>query len=391
MTAQKYTKINDMHISLNDLKAQYLTIKDEIDRAVMGVIESTEFINGAEVTEFEKNFAAYCGEGIYCTGCGNGTDAIILALRALRITSGDEVIIPAMSFIATVEPLITFGVKPVFVDIEVGTYTINAALIESKVTDRTRAIMPVHLYGHVCDMDVIQDIARRHRLHVIEDAAQAHGAEFKGKRVGSFGDITTFSFYPGKNLGAYGDGGAITSRDEHVALTVARLSNHGRGEHRSKRIEKYKHFMIGYNSRLDTIQAAVLNVKLRHLDQWTKRRQQIAAFYDSELASWLTVAQPRPQSQSVYHQYVIEVDNRDAVLAQMKARGVHCGVHYPDALHQHKPVKDVVGDLEGQYPVAERLARRCLSLPIYAEMTDGMVVYVCESLKAVLGKRSEAA
>ena len=376
-----------MHVPFNDLKAQYLTIKDELDAAVMGVIGNTDFINGSAVSGFEEAFAAYCGKGIYCTGCGNGTDAIILALRALRITGGDEVIIPAMSFIATVEPLINFGVKPVFVDIEEGTYTINAEHIEAAITGRTKAIMPVHLYGHVCDMETIQDIANRHGLRVIEDAAQAHGAEWKGKRVGSFGDISTFSFYPGKNLGAYGDGGAITSRNAEVALTVSRLSNHGRGEERGKRFEKYKHFMIGYNSRLDTIHAAVLNVKLRHMESWINRRQQIAAQYDDALSSWVTVAKPRPESRSVYHQYIIEVPDLDWVLAEMKSRNVQCGVHYPDALHQHQPVKDVIGNLDGRYPVAERLARQCLSLPIYPEMNDDMVAYVSASLKAVMQKR----
>lgn len=378
-----------MHVPFNDLRAQYLTIKEEIDAAIAGVVDTTAFINGPAVAAFERDFAAYCGSNIFCTGCGNGTDAIILALRALRITAGDEVIIPAMSFIATVEPLINFGAKPVFVDIEEGTYTIDASNIESYVTDKTRAIMPVHLYGHVCDMERIQDIANRYRLHVIEDAAQAHGAELKGRRVGSFGDISTFSFYPGKNLGAYGDGGAITSRNEHVALAVARLSNHGRGEPRGKRFEKYKHFMIGYNSRLDTIQAAVLGVKLKYIEQWTERRRAIAALYDSQLSSVVTTSKPRVGSRSVYHHYIIEVDERDAILEAMKERGVHCGVHYPDALHQHKPVKDVVGDLEGKYPVAERLARRCLSLPIYPEMTDAMVEHVCESLKAVLKQQTK--
>lgn len=378
-----------MHVPFNDLKSQYLNIKPELDAALHEVLDTTAFINGPAVQEFEQAFAAYCGPNIYCTGCGNGTDAIILALRALRITAGDEVIIPAMSFIATVEPLITFGVKPVFVDIEEGTYTIDAAKIEACVTDRTRAIMPVHLYGHVCDMDVIQDIANRYRLHVIEDAAQAHGAELHGKRVGSFGDISTFSFYPGKNLGAYGDGGAITSRNEHVALAVARLSNHGRGEPRGKRFEKYKHFVIGYNSRLDTMQAAVLNVKLKHLEDWTQRRREIAARYDAQLSDLVMVTRPRKGSRAVYHHYIIEVDGRDEVLEEMKKRDVHCGVHYPDALHQHKPVKDVMGDLEGQFPVAERLARRCLSLPIYPEMTDAMVDHVCVSLKEVLKERKK--
>ena len=375
-----------MQVPFNDLKAQYLSIKDEIDAAMREVVESTSFINGLAVGEFEQAFARYCGKNIYCTGCGNGTDAIILALRALRITAGDEVILPAMSFIATVEPLITFGAKPIFVDIEEGTYTVNAELIERVITDRTRAILPVHLYGHVCDLEKIQDIANRYRLHVIEDASQAHGADLKGQRVGSFGDISTFSFYPGKNLGAYGDAGAITSRDEHVALTVARLSNHGRGEQRSQRSDKYRHFMIGYNSRLDTLQAAILNVKLCHIEAWTQRRRDIAAMYDSSLSSAVKVTKPRPNSRSVYHHYIIEVPQRDSVLAQMKERGVQCGVHYPDALHQHKPVQDVVGYLEGNYPVAERLARQCLSLPIYPEMTDDMVAYACETLKNVVKK-----
>lgn len=378
-----------MHVPFNDLHAQYLTIKDEVDAAMRDVVDNTAFINGPAVAQFEEAFAQYCGPNIHCTGCGNGTDAIILALRALRIHAGDEVIVPAMSFIATVEPLITFGAKPVFVDIEDGTYTMDASQIEACVTDRTRAILPVHLYGHVCDMDKIQDIANRYRLHVIEDSAQAHGAELKGKRVGSFGDISTFSFYPGKNLGAYGDAGAITTRNEHMALAVARLSNHGRGEPRGKRFEKYKHFTIGYNSRLDTLQAAVLNVKLKYLEAWTERRRAIAAMYDEQLASLVKVARPRTGSRSVYHHYITEIAERDAVLEAMKERGVHCGVHYPDALHQHKPVRDVVGDLDGKFPVAERLARQCLSLPIYPEMTDGMVQYVCDTLKDVLKKHTK--
>ncbi|MCE2926950.1 MAG: DegT/DnrJ/EryC1/StrS family aminotransferase [Rickettsiales bacterium] len=377
-----------MKVPFNDLAAQYQTIKPEIDEAIRHVIDSTAFINGSAVGAFEEAFAAYCGDNVYCTGCGNGTDAIILALRALRISKGDEVIIPAMSFIATVEPLINFGVKPVFVDIEEGTYTIDATQIERAITDRTRAIMPVHLYGHVADMQAVQSIADHYRLHVIEDAAQAHGAMQGAKRVGSFGDISTFSFYPGKNLGAYGDAGAITTRDEHMALAVARLSNHGRGEPRGKRFEKYKHFAIGYNSRLDTIQAAVLGVKLNHLEAWTNRRREIAKRYDEALAGSITVSKPRPNSRSVYHHYIVEVPNRDQVLDKMKELGVQCGIHYPDALHQHKPVKDVVGDLEGKFPVAERVARSSMSLPIYPEMTDEMVDYVTQTLLDVASQHS---
>ncbi len=369
-----------MQVPFNDLGAQYQTIKHEIDEAIREVIDSTSFINGSAVASFEEAFASYCGENIFCTGCGNGTDAIILALRALRISKGDEVIIPAMSFIATVEPLINFGVKPVFVDIEEGTYTIDSAQIERAITDRTRAIMPVHLYGHVADMQAIQPIADHYRLHVIEDAAQAHGAEQNGKRVGSFGDISTFSFYPGKNLGAYGDAGAITTRSEHMALAVARLSNHGRGEPRGRRFEKYKHFAIGYNSRLDTIQAAVLGVKLKHLETWTNRRREIAVRYDELLGGKIKISKPRPNTRSVYHHYIVEVPSRDLVLEEMKKRGIQCGIHYPDALHQHKPVKDVVGDLEGRFPVAERLARSSISLPIYPEMTHEMIEYVAQSL-----------
>jgi len=368
-------------VPFNDLAGQFVTLRSELELAINKVLIAADYINGDAVFEFEEQFAKYSGEGSICVGCGNGTDALYLALRSLKIGNLDEVIIPTQSFIATVEPLLLLGIKPIFVDIDPDTYCIDAQKIEASITDRTKAIMVVHLYGNMCEMDTIGQVAKKYKLAVIEDAAQAHGATFHGKKSGTFGDIAAFSFYPGKNLGAYGDAGALLTRDSHLAQILSQMTNHGRMQNRNSKHSKYTHFLLGLNSRLDSIQAAVLNVKLRHLDTWVKRRREIAHLYNSSLEGTVKIPKEKSGVMSSYHHYVIQVNSRDKFIENLAKKGISASVHYPDPLHKHKPVKDFVGNQEGNFPVAEELARKCVSLPIYPEMTDSMVEYVADAVK----------
>jgi dTDP-4-amino-4,6-dideoxygalactose transaminase len=362
-----------MKIPLVDLKAQYAGIKQEIDGAVHRVLDETDFINGSAVAEFEKSFAAYCGTRS-AVGLANGTDALQLSLLALGIGHGDEVITAVNTFIATSEAISATGARPVFVDNDARTYTIDVTRIEEKITPRTRAIIPIHLYGQPAAMDVVNEIAGRHNLAVIEDAAQAHGASFKGKTVGTLGRLACFSFYPGKNLGAYGDAGAIASNDEALANKVRMLANHGR-------LKKYEHEIEGYNSRLDTLQAAILSVKLRHLQSWTEKRQQHAAAYTKLLAGATEIVTPfvHPDASHVYHLYVVRVQQRERVQQALKEAGIATGIHYPIPLHL-QPAYKHLGIPAGSFPVAERFANEILSLPMYPELTADQIVFICDVL-----------
>jgi dTDP-4-amino-4,6-dideoxygalactose transaminase len=349
----------DTPVPLVDLKAQYRTIQSEVDEAVRRVIERADFILGAEVEAFEQQFAAYCGVE-HAVSCGSGTDALHLALKAFDIAEGDEVIIPAMTFVATALAVTMCGARPVLVDIDPEAALIDAANIERAISAKTRAILPVHLFGQCADMEAINDLANRHGLRVIEDAAQAHGAQFNGMKAGAIGDIGCFSFYPGKNLGAYGDGGVVITNDAELADKMRLLRNLGSSK-------KYLHEVMGMNSRLDTIQAAILSVKLRYLDQWNAARQRHAAYYDALLEPLKNIHRTRYDAGSIYHLYVIRTENRDHALAALHAAGIGASIHYPWAIHE-LPAFSWLGYSPGSFPLAESWARTSLSLPIYAEL-----------------------
>jgi dTDP-4-amino-4,6-dideoxygalactose transaminase len=361
-----------MNIPFVDLHAQYLSIKKEIDAAIASVIAETAFISGKYARQFEADFAEWLGIS-HVVACANGTDAIEIMLQAAGIGPGDEVIVPACSWISTSETVSFVGAKPVFVDVSPHFYTIDVEKIEEKITDRTRAIIPVHLYGQAANMQRIMEIAQAHDLIVIEDCAQAHGATWQGQKVGTFGHGATFSFYPGKNLGAYGDAGCMVTRDEQLAKTARMIANHGQ-------LKKHNHFMEGRNSRLDGLQGAILSVKLPYLNYWTQRRQQVAATYDRLLAEKGFLAPQIAEGAShVYHLYVVQVENREQVMKDLKAEGVACAVHYPTPLPFLPPYADRKPQ-PTDYPASYAAKDRILSLPIYPEMTEEMVAYVVEKL-----------
>jgi dTDP-4-amino-4,6-dideoxygalactose transaminase len=309
-----------------DLKSQYQSIKPEIDKAIQGVIESSAFIGGKHVAQFEDSFSNYVGAG-YCIGVGNGTDALEIAIEALDLPKGSEIIVPANSFIASAEAVTRAGHKVVFCDANSDDYTIKIKDVENRITDQTSAIMAVHLYGHPCDMDPLLKIAKTYGLKVIEDCAQAHGAEYKSKKVGAIGDVGCFSFYPGKNLGAFGDGGAIITNSEELSVKCRMIANHGR-------VAKYDHEFEGRNSRLDGIQAAILSVKLNYLEDWNDNRIKIAEYYSKQLSAVADIALPVKQkwAKQVYHLFVIRVNDRDKFKIKMNSLGIETGVHYPVAL-----------------------------------------------------------
>lgn len=313
-------------IKFLDLALQYKAIKSEIDSAIANVIHDTAFIGGKYVQIFEQQFADYIGAE-YCVGVGNGTDALEIAIEALQLPANSEIIVPGNSFIASPEAVTRCGHKVVFADVDHGSYTLTADSVRGKLTKKTKAVMAVHLYGHPCDMDALQDICNQHDLILIEDCAQAHGAKYKGRNVGTFGHLSAFSFYPGKNLGAYGDAGAITTQDESLSLRVRMIANHGR-------IAKYDHEFEGRNSRLDGLQAAILSVKLSHLDAWTKRRIEIADVYLEQLAgvSDLILPERKAWAEQVYHLFVIRTERRDELKNFLSDRGIETGIHYPIAL-----------------------------------------------------------
>jgi dTDP-4-amino-4,6-dideoxygalactose transaminase len=359
-----------------DLKTQYLSIKDEIDTAVLKVLESTQFVLGNEVTALEQEFANYCGaeHGI---AVNTGTSALHLALLAAGIGAGDEVITIPFTFVATVAAICYTGATPVFVDIDPISYTIDVTQIEKAITERTKAILPVHLYGQPADMEPIMEIARRHGLTVIEDAAQAHGAEYKGQRIGSIGDIGCFSFYPGKNLGAYGEGGMIVTNNPEYAHTMQMLRDWGQER-------KYHHVIKGYNYRMDGIQGAILRVKLRYLEKWTEARRTNAAQYDALLKDIsLTIPTVMPYSRHVYHVYAVRSPQRDELQQKLNDQGIQTGIHYPIPVHLQPAYSDL-GYKIGDFPHSELAAKEVFSLPMYAELTPPQINIVAESLQGIL-------
>jgi len=358
-----------------DLKMQYDSIKPEIDAAIAGVIEKTAFVGGAVVKNFEDAFAKYCGVD-YCVGLANGTDALFMALRALEIGPGDEVITVANSFIATSEAITMAGARVVFADINPRTYTIDVERLKEKITPRTKAIIPVHLYGQPADMDPIVALARRHGLYVIGDAAQAHGALYRGTPIAKLADITCFSFYPGKNLGAYGDGGAIVTNTEAWALRARMLANHGR-------TKKYDHDLEGVNSRLDGIQAAILGVKLRYLDEWTEKRRTNAYRYNKALqGSGVVTPVEMDDVRAVYHLYVVRVPAaaREQLQADLAAQGISTGIHYPIALPYLNAYK-YLGHTPADFPESLKASGEILSLPMYPELSAEQVNYVADKIR----------
>jgi dTDP-4-amino-4,6-dideoxygalactose transaminase len=359
-------------IPLVDLKAQYLSIKVEIDTAIQKVLDSTQFINGQEVKKFEEAFADYC-DAKYAIGISSGTDALHLAFLALGVVPGDEVITVAHTFTASAEAIVHCGAVPVFVDIDPRTYTIDPARIEQAITAKTKVILPVHLYGQTADMDPINAIARKYGLHVVEDAAQAHGAKYKGQKTGNLGEIACFSFYPGKNLGAYGDAGAVVTNNEALAEHLRMLRDHGRQS-------KYEHEFVGYGNRLDTLQAAILLAKLPYLKEWTLKRRYLAQIYNEMLES-SEVLPPfeAPEREHVYHLYVIRSSKRDELLACLKNNKIGAGIHYPVPLHLQKAYLE--GNQGLSLPETERAAKEVLSLPLYPEMSVGAVEEVVRLVK----------
>jgi dTDP-4-amino-4,6-dideoxygalactose transaminase len=357
-----------------DLKGQYQSIKPEIDAAIGRVLESAQFILGDEVAAFERDFAAYCGtrEAI---GLNSGTSALHLALLAAGVGPGDEVITVPFTFVATVSTIVYAGATPVLVDIEPGTYTMDPSKLEAAITPRTKAIVPVHLYGQPADMDPILEIARRRGVAVIEDAAQAHGADYKGRRCGSMSAMACFSFYPGKNLGAYGEGGAVVTSDPDLARRIRVLRSWG--EER-----RYEHSVKGFNYRMDGIQGAILGVKLRHLERWTEQRRARAQRYREALADTPAVLPVvRPDVRHVFHVYAVRLPQRDAWRARFTELGIQVGVHYPIPVHLQPAHRDLGYD-RGAFPVAERVASEILSLPIYPELTDEQIEMVAGTLRA---------
>ena len=357
-----------------DLYAQYQTIETEINEVIADVIKKSAFIGGDYVKQFEAQFAAF-QQAEYCLGVGNGTDALEISLEALQLPQGSEIIVAANSFIASSEAISRSGFKVVFCDCNDDDYGINIESLKSKINDNTSAIMAVHLYGHPADMDAIMDLAKAHDLRVIEDCAQAHGAEFNGRRVGAIGDIGTFSFYPGKNLGAYGDGGAIVTNNEELALKARKIANHGR-------IAKYDHEFEGRNSRLDGLQAAILGVKLKHLEDWTKKRIAVADKYIELLADCDGIVLPQRQSwaRQSYHLFVIRTEKRDELKAFLAENEVQAGIHYPIALPK-LAAYDYIGQGNDDY-FAHKSDSQLLSLPIGEHMSMDDVAKVAAAVKA---------
>jgi dTDP-4-amino-4,6-dideoxygalactose transaminase len=358
-----------------DLKAQYRQMKPEIDAAVMRAIDSAQFVLGPEVAAFEERFASYCNVR-HCRAVNSGTSALHLALLAADIGPGDEVITVSMTFVATTAAILYSGARPVFVDVDAVTWTMNPSLIEAAITPRTRAILPVHLHGLMADMDAIMEIARRHNLVVIEDAAQAHGAEYKGRRAGSIGDLGCFSFYPGKNLGAYGEGGAVVSNQSELARRISLLRDWGQES-------KYNHVVHGFNYRMDGIQGAVLNVKMNYIETWTEARRSVASYYNRLLEKHrCRRPAPPPYSRHVYHVYAVALAQRDGALKALQAAGIGAGIHYPVPVHLQKAYASL-GYGVGDFPVTELLANQFLSVPIHAELQPEQVSEVVMELEKV--------
>ena len=365
-----------MKIPFLDLKAGFLELQPEIDAAIKRVLESGWYVLGEEVDAFEQEYAAYC-EAKHCVGVANGLDALHLALLALGVGAGDEVIVPSNTYIATWLAVSQCGATPVPVEPDAATYNIDPARIEAAITLRTKVILPVHLYGQPADMDPILAIARKHGLKVLEDGAQAHGARYKGKRIGAHGDVVAWSFYPGKNLGAFGDGGAITTNDAEIADRIRVLRNYG------SRV-KYVNDVCGFNSRLDPIQAAALRVKLKVLDAWNARRAQIASRYQTALANTaLTLPLVPEWAEPAWHLYVVQHPQRDALQKTLGEAGIGTLIHYPIPPHLQRAYASA-GYIKGQFPIAERIANQCLSLPMGPHLNAASAAAVIAGLKAAL-------
>lgn len=360
-----------------DLRKQYERIKEEIDSKISFLINNSDFILGEDLEEFEKEFAAFCNVK-YSVGVSSGTDAIVIALKSLNVGYGDEVITVPNTFIATAEAISLVGARPVFVDINEEDYNINTDLIKGKITGKTKAIIPVHLFGQPADMSSILDIVRDNELYVIEDACQAHGAEFKNKKVGTFGEVGCFSFYPSKNLGAYGDGGAAVTNDEEIYRKILAMRSHGE-------VEKNRHQIIGNTNRLDNLQAGILRVKLKYLNEWNEKRRENAAIYRKYLDDMeLIVPEELEGRKHVYHLFVIRVKNRDKIRKELFNRGIATGIHYLTTIHLQEAYR-FLGHKKGDFPVSEKVAEEILSLPMFPELTEDQIKYICKSLKEVIG------
>ncbi len=371
-----------MNVPFLDLKAQHAPLRAELLTAFGEVIDTCAFAGGPFVAKFEAEFAQFAGAA-HAIALGNGTDALWLALLARGVGPGDEVITVPNTFIATAEAISYTGATPVFVDVDEKTYTMDPALLERAITPRTKAIIPVHLYGQMADMDPIMEIARRHKLIVIEDACQAHGAEYKGRKAGTIGDSGCFSFYPGKNLGACGEGGAVVTNDAALAARIKIFRDHGQEK-------KYFHSNIGWNCRMDGIQAVALSIKLKKLAAGNEARRKHAAQYtallsDASTKSKITLPHAAPHALHVWHLYVVRVPNRDAVMKSLEERGIHCAIHYPKPVHLQQAYS-FLGLKAGSFPVAERTAPDLLSLPMYPELKPEQIEYVVKELKAVLAQ-----
>ncbi len=373
-----------MQVPFLDLKAQYNKIKDEVSPSIQNVIESSAFVLGKAVFDFEKKFAS-AHDVKHCLGVSSGTDGNHLVLWSLGIGPGDEVIIPANTFIATAWGATLCGARPVFVDIEKDTYNIDPQKIEKAITSKTKAIVAVHLYGQPADMDSLKEISAKHNIFLVEDCAQAHIAEYKGQKVGGLGVASSFSFYPGKNLGAYGEGGAVLTNDDEIAKKVKMIRDHGA-------IQKYDHEIFGHNYRMDGIQGAVLDVKLNHLNNWTEARRNVAKKYYELLKDVNEIILPREAAYAkhVYHLFVIQIKNggteeRNRFAKYLNDNGVSTGFHYPIPLHQQKCF-DYLGYKKGDFPVTEQLAENGLSLPMYPELEMQMIEYVCDAIKRFFNK-----
>jgi dTDP-4-amino-4,6-dideoxygalactose transaminase len=366
-----------MNVPFLDLKAQYAAIKSEINVAIQDVLDSCAFAGGPFVEKFEKEWASYCNAS-NAIGVASGTEALWLALLALGVGRGDEVVTVPNSFLATAEAISLVGATPVFVDIDPETYTMDPAAIEGAITRKTRAIIPVHIFGQMADMDPIMETARRHSLFVVEDACQAHGAEYKGKRAGSIADAGCFSFYPGKNLGAYGEAGAVTTGKPAIADKIRMLRDHGQNK-------KYFHDLVGINGRMDGIQGAILSVKLRHLEGWNNSRRKAAHIYAEKLegAVGITLPGETVYAKHVFHVFAVRVRERDRLMEDLKKKGINCGIHYPVPIHLQR----AYGDLclkEGSFPVSERCAKEFVSLPMFPELTEDQIAYTARSIRESL-------
>lgn len=391
-----------MNIPLIDLQAQYKSLEEELNKAALEVLSSAKYIMGENVIEFEKEFANYVGVK-HAISVGNGTDALVLALKAMGIKSGDEVITTPFTFFATAEAISAVGAVPVFVDVDKETFNIDVTKIEEKITNKTKAIIPVHIFGQAADMDEINKIAKKHNLLVLEDACQAIGGKYKGKNIGALADAACFSFFPTKNLGCAGDGGMIVTDNDDIAIIARALRTHGSGENGQKAYNllnniteevktaegaddtvynplKYYNYLIGYNTRLDAIQAALLRIKLKEIDKWNAKRREIVKIYNDALQNSDYVTPfCREDVEHVYHMYILQSEKREEVIAKLKKAGVATGVYYPIPLHLQKVYKDL-GYKEGDMPVAEYLSYRTFAIPVYPELTKEQVDYILSRL-----------